>query len=278
MTESFGLCEAFFTSAEASFHSQLAEQAAAEGITYVVAAGDSGSSGCDGGSDTASDGLLSVNLLAANPYVTAVGGTQFNENGQEATYWSSTNSSAPGVYDGVSVLSYIPEDAWNQSCTGSTGSNPCLTGIPVGLWSGGGGASMYYSKPSWQSGVPGIPNDGARDLPDVSLSAAGHDPYLICLEGSCHPNSLGEISFYGSAGTSAATPAFAGMVTLIVYDLGSLGTINPLLYQIASTESLGACNASSASPLPASNCVFDDVTVGNNSVPGQAAYNTSRGT
>ncbi len=275
MTESFGSCEAHFTQAQASFYSSLAQQAAAQGITYVVAAGDSGSSGCDLGSSPSSSGVLSVNLLASNPYVTAVGGTEFNENGNDAAYWGSTNTFINTNY--TSALSYIPEEVWNESCTGATGSNPCAGGSPAGLWAGGGGASSIYSKASWQTGVPGIPNDGARDVPDVSLTAAGHDPYLICLDGSCTPNSLGRISFVGYAGTSAATPSFAGFVALLVQQNGRLGSINPLLYQLAAAEALGNCNASNASSLPANNCVFNDVTVGNNSGPGEAGYNTSSG-
>jgi len=52
----------------------------------------------------------------------------------------------------------------------------------------GGGASTLVAKPSWQSGVAGIPQDGARDVPDISLTAAGHDPYLLCLSSSCTPS------------------------------------------------------------------------------------------
>src|SRR5207248_3976584 len=47
MTESFGSCEAFASPAEAQGLSMLAEQAAAQGITYMVSSGDSGAAGCD---------------------------------------------------------------------------------------------------------------------------------------------------------------------------------------------------------------------------------------
>lgn len=268
MTESFGDCEANYTQSEAAMYSSLAQQAAAQGITYLVAAGDAGAAGCNSGSDTTYDGTISVNILSSNPYVVAVGGTEFNENGNYGLYWSSTNSSTD-----VSVLSYIPEDVWNESCTSSAGVNPCTNGNTPGLWSGGGGASTLYSKPSWQTGVTGIPNDGARDVPDVSLTAAGHDPYLLCLDGSCTPNSRGRISFQGYSGTSAATPSMAGIVTTIAQQAGGrLGLINPSLYQLAAVENLGACNASNVNGLPAGNCIFNDVTVGNNSVPGMTNY------
>ena len=273
MTESFGTCEAYFTQAQANFYSSLAQQGAAQGITVMVASGDSGSAGCNQGSDNTSNGVLSVNLLAANPYTVAVGGTQFNENGIYATYWNGSNGTSLS-----SARSYIPENVWNESCTIASGKNPCTGGNSPGLWAGGGGASAFYPKPSWQSGVPGIPNDGKRDVPDVSLTAAGHDPYLLCLDGSCTPNSRGLISFQGYAGTSAATPSFAGIIATILQKVnGRLGPLNAALYQLAASENFSPCNGSSLSGLPASTCIFHDVTLGNNAVPGVSGYNTTSG-
>src|SRR5579884_3622665 len=215
MTESFGDCESNYTQAEANMYASLAQQAAAQGITYLVAAGDAGISGCNSGSDTIANQppTPSVNILSSNPYVVAVGGTQFNDNGNYTAYWAASNNS-----NNASALSYIPENVWNESCTSSGGVNPCTSGNSPGLWAGGGGASTLYSKPSWQSGVAGIPNDGWRDVPDVSLTAAGHDPYLLCLDGSCTPNSRGRISFQGYSGTSAATPSMAGIVATIAQE------------------------------------------------------------
>jgi subtilase family serine protease len=240
MTESFGDCEANFTQAQASLYLSLAAQAAAQGITYVVASGDSGSAGCNQGSDNSSNGVSSVNILASNPYVVAVGGTEFNEDGSSSLYWDSSNSSS-----GSSALSYMPESVWNESCTIPTGTNPCSGSNTPGLWAGGGGASSFYSKPLWQTGVAGIPDDGKRDVPDISLTAAGHDPYLLCLRGSCTPDSRGLISFYGFAGTSAATPSFAGMIATILQKLnGRLGSVNYALYLLAAHEDLSQCNGS----------------------------------
>ncbi len=252
-----------------------AQQAAAQGITYSVAAGDSGSAGCNAGSDSTSNGALSVNILASNPYVVAVGGTEFNENNDNAKYWTPYNS----VYDPTTAFSYIPENVWNESCTSTTGVNPCTGSNTPGLWAGGGGASTLYPKPYWQTGVKGIPNDGARDVPDISLTAAGHDPYLLCLAGSCTPDTRGFISFYGYAGTSAATPSMAGIVADIVQENGGrLGLINPSLYALAASDESSACNASDTVTLRAATCIFNDVTAGNNSVPGEAGYGTPAGT
>lgn len=268
MTESFGDCEADgYSQGDATFYSSLAQQAAAEGITYAVAAGDSGAEGCDSPTETAATGPISVNILASNPYVVAVGGTEFNENGNYSAYWASTNNDTTQA----SALSYIPEDVWNESCSvaqcGSTN---------AALWAGGGGASVFYSKPSWQAGVTGIPNDGARDVPDVALTAAGHDAYLLCLDGSCTPNRRGEIELEGYSGTSAATPSFAAMMALLVQKTGGRqGQVDNVLYTLAASESLSSCNASNTSALPASYCIFHDVTIGNNAVPGETGYGTS---
>lgn len=271
MSESFGSCEANFTSTEAAGISNLAQQAAAQGITYVVASGDSGSAGCDdpNSAKVATQGLA-VNMLASSPYVTAIGGTIFNENGNASKYWSSTND--PNTH--ASALSYIPEKSWNQSCTsGQTGcSQP-------GIWAGGGGGSEFFTKPSWQSGVPGIPSDNLRHLPDVSLTAATHDPYLICIENSCVPDANGNISFAGIGGTSASTPAFAAIFSMVSEnELVRIGSPNFILYKLAASETLAQCNASSTSLLPAATCIFNDVTVGNNAVPGESGYGTSNPT
>jgi len=268
MTESFGGCEALSTQTEAAGVETLAEQAAAQGITYLVSSGDNGAEGCDDfDTETVATGPVSVNLLASTPYTVAVGGTVFNENGQDTKYWSSTNSQRGFE----SALSYIPENVWNESCTASK----CASGSKPNILAGSGGFSTFFTKPSWQSGVPGIPQDGARDLPDVSLTAALHDPYLLCLEGSCVPDSNGNIFFAAAAGTSASTPSFAGIMALVNQKMNSRqGQADYVLYKLAAGETFGSCNASSTTTPPASTCIFNDVTVGNNAVPGEVGYGT----
>lgn len=267
MTESYGSCEAQYTAAEATHVQSRAQQAAAQGITYIVSSGDSGSAGCDDPNATkTATGPFSVNILGSTPYTITVGGTQFNEHGNTGAYWRSQNSSTS-----ESAISYIPEDVWNEACTVAA----CGT-ANAGIWATGGGASTLFAKPSWQSGVAGIPNDGARDVPDVSLTAAEHDFYLLCVDGSCTANSMGQFSFQGVSGTSASAPAFAGMMALVNHKTGTRqGQAAPVLYQLAATESLAQCNGSSTTALPATNCIFNDSTVGNNSVPGQVGYGTA---
>jgi hypothetical protein len=257
MTESFGGCEEGATAAEAAGISNLAQQAAAQGITYLVSTGDSGSAGCDNPSSPVATHGVSVNILASTPYTVGVGGTMFNEGANAATYWNATNTASL-----ASAISYIPENAWNESCSGSS----CGSATP-NLAAGGGGVSILFPKPSWQSGVAGIPTTPAplmRNLPDVSLTSAGHDAYLICLEGSCEQG-----EFEGVAGTSASVQAFGGIMALVRQKIGArVGQADYVFYKLAATETLANCNGSKATPVPSTNCIFYDTTVGSNAVPG----------
>ena len=267
MTESFSTCEGFHTQSEADGAASLAEQAAAQGITYIVSTGDSGASECDRPSQPAATHPISVNLLASTPFNVAVGGTLFNEHGKDSTYWNASNGAG-----GLSVKSYIPENVWNESCS------QAQCGANANLAATGGGASTFFSKPVWQTGVTGIPNDGKRDIPDVSLTAAGHDPYLLCFQRSCVPNSQGLVGFFGISGTSASAPSFAGIMALVKQKTGSRqGQANYVLYQMAAGQNYSQCNGSSTSNSPSASCKFRDVTVGNNIVPGQTTQQYTSG-
>jgi hypothetical protein len=269
MTDSFGSCEAQSTLAHAQSLWAMGQQAAAEGITHLVATGDTGASGCDNLGETVATGPISVNVLASTAYNVAVGGTVFNENGQDSTYWSANNQ--PNSF--ASALKYIPENVWNDSCTSAS------CGNNANIAAGGGGASgtnasFQVPKPSWQAGVAGIPADGARDLPDVSLTAAVHDPYLVCLQSSCVPDAQGFIHFAGIGGTSASTPSFAGIMALVDQSVGGrVGLANYVLYKLAGNQSQypGQCNGSNTSAAPNAACIFNDITKGNNAVPGQSS-------
>ena len=266
LSASFGQCEQSLGQAENTFFNNLWEQAAAQGITAVISSGDNGPAGCDSDSQTtpATQGLA-VNGLASTPFNIAVGGTEFNENGADSTYWSPTNGP-----DQSSALGYIPEVVWNESCA-----DPNICGA-ASLFASSGGASTLYSKPSWQVGL-GVPNDGKRDLPDVSLdAAAGHDGYLVCQDGICATNASGQlINAELVGGTSAAAPTFAAILALITQKTNSRqGQANFVLYPLAAGQNAANCSATSP---PQSQCIFNDITVGNNSVPGQTGFSATPG-
>ena len=245
VSTSYGSCEQDMGAAGTAFYNGLWEQAASEGMSAFVSSGDSGAAGCDGGSSSTGT-VAGVNGLCSSPYSTCVGGTEFNEGSNPAQYWLASNG--PNY---ESALGYIPEEVWNESAANG-GS---------GLWSSGGGASVVFQQPSWQKGVSGMnAANGMRAVPDVAVSAAGHDGYVIAESGS----------FYIISGTSAASPSFAGAMALIVQAQGGKGqgNANPTLYGL----------------LNAARNPFHLTPAGNNTVPGVpgftasgAAYNLATG-
>jgi uncharacterized membrane protein len=236
---SYGLCEAAEGSGGNAFWNSLWQQAAAQGISVFVSSGDNGAAGCDSSSASTATQGRGVNALCSSPYSTCVGGTQFNDVSNPSQYWSSTNGAGAS-----SALSYIPEIAWNE--TGWTG----------GLWSTGGGASIVYSKPSWQS-APGVPSDGMRDVPDVAMTASIHDAYMTQISGST----------YLLGGTSAATPSFASVMAMVLENAGAAqGNANPVFYGLATLQ---LSNGGAA--------VFHDTTSGSNTVPGVTGFNAGTG-
>jgi uncharacterized protein (TIGR03437 family) len=252
ITTSYSICEPEVSSgpSTATAFRQLAQMGNAEGVTWTSSTGDWGAAGCDTGGVQAATHGLAVAIPSTVPEVTAVGGTEFNEGG--GTYWSTSNNPTTDA----SALGYIPEMAWNDTSVSiANGGDIAATG---------GGASIFFSKPAWQT-APGVPNDNARDVPDISFDAAvDHDYYLIWVNGG----------LAGVGGTSVSTPIFAGVVTLLNQYLAQskpgLGNINPTLYSLAQTSG-----------------VFHDITVGSNIVPctsgspscvnGQLGYNAGPG-
>jgi len=222
---SYGLCEEGDLIDLPTYQS-LALQANAEGITWFNAAGDSGAGDCEDLDAVIAQDGLNVDAPASVPEVTAMGGSEFNEG--NGNYWNFVNTAT-----GASAISYIPERVWNDTEPGS------------GLAAGGGGTSVFFPKPGWQTG-PGVPSDTYRNVPDLSIAAsADHDGYLVYTGNSFRP--------YG--GTSMGAPTMAGIVTLLNQFLAQaqpgLGNINPDLYRLAKSTS----------------GVFHDITVGNNDLP-----------
>jgi hypothetical protein len=288
ISDSYGACELDMGVTGNQFYFQLWQQAAAQGITVFVASGDSGAAGCDRGSQIATQGLA-VNGIASTPFNIAVGGTDFNDFTDYAKYWSPTNNPVTQQ----SALSYIPEMTWNDTCTnsefftidGTTSAESECNDTTARYWGvfrtpigGGGGASNCtaptgntssscfggYQKPSWQTGI-GVPNDGRRDVPDVSLFAAdgmNGNFYVVCQNGSCSGgNARGAIAI---GGTSAAAPEFAGILALVNQKTGSRqGLANYVLYPLAAQQ---GATCDSSGPFNGS-CTFYDLTSGTIAVP-----------
>jgi hypothetical protein len=285
---SFGGCEAAQGTSGNQFINNLWQQAAAQGISVTVSSGDSGSAGCDDpDTQTLAKSGLAVNGLASTPYNVAVGGTDFD------ILYSNFPTSFSNYVDLTnalpyhrSALKYIPEEPWNDSTY--QGDNGALNqNVP---WSAtqypseanidatGGGVSACaqlnssacsagYPQPSWQTGV--ATDSSGRNVPDVSL-LAGNGFYgatwALCTDQEYYassgqpavncagdPTTGNNFVVTGVGGTSAAAPAFAGMLALIKQKTGSrLGQADYVLYDLAKSNYA---------------TIFHDITIGNNSVP-----------
>jgi subtilase family serine protease len=269
VSSSYGECEAELPSTtlgsgsalEPTLESAL-EQGTAQGQTFIAAAGDEGSTDCYGtnGLTTAQQEALAVDYPGSSAYVTSMGGTEISGANSAydisgTAYWAAANSA-----DVVSsALQYIPEVVWNDDAA-NCGASSCLS-------AGGGGASSLFSKPSWQTGVPGIPSDGKRDVPDLALYASPSFPgFLYCTSdasvwasgqsGSCAAGfrDSNDVDLTVAGGTSFDGPIFAGILALISEKQGyttGQGLVNSTLYNLASNSATYTS-------------AFHDITSGNN--------------
>lgn len=267
---SYGACEIAVQKNDFSLE-DVFQQAEAQGQTILASSGDQGSTACSGDSNgltQAQQNALAVNYPASSPWVTGVGGTEISSaNSTSSTYWA--NNSGSDVL--TSAKQYIPEVVWNDNST------------QYGLSSSGGGASILYTKPTWQKGVSGIPNDGKRDVPDVSLYSSPNLPgYLFCTSdksdwigasssgpaqaASCNSgfrdSTSGGNYLTAAGGTSFAAPIFAGMIALINQKqgwTGGQGLANTTLYKLAADG-------------PTYGSAFHDVKSGNNNCNAGSTY------
>ena len=241
----------------------LFQQGAAQGQTFLGAAGDSGSDNCEEVHREVTiqhdQNPLSGGEIASQPYVLAVGGTTI------------TDATQP-----------VQEHVWNDGAEGGAG---------------GGGISRAFAMPSWQraASVPGIEGPGSADYEnaasvehsfgyptgfcDTALAAAGPTtPCRLDPDVSAQADEFtGAVTVYSeeyvgegeeaspsgwitSGGTSSATPIWAGLLALADASqtcranpatAGGVGFVTPLLYAIASNPSDYAA-------------AFNDVMEGNN--------------
>jgi len=177
------------------------QQAAAQGQSVFVSAGDQGVAGITlNANGTACEVGTSKNVseLSADPNVTSVGGTEFSP-----TYVSGNDQG------------YATEQVWNDG-SGATG----------------GGASQVFTKPAYQKGS-GVPNDGVRDVPDIALIASPNFPGVFWAD---DVGGSAEMSCC-IGGTSLSAPLWAGFSVVIGQTVGNrLGNLNQIIYPLANTS------------------------------------------
>lgn len=225
---SLGICEPMYSGQlviRRALNSVFATAAGA-GISVLVAAGDTGSSGCrvNGEGGTTALPVRAVSLPSSSPYVTAVGGTNFKLNAKNRL---------------------ANEFVWNDS--------PLLAG------GGGGGASVLTAARPWWQQAPGLDRFGVgRIVPDIAALADVYPGYAyLCTSPECAGlPQLANPGWTSIGGTSAATPLMAAGVALADQFAARrrqarIGFLNPLLYR------LGAKRA-------ARRGAFFDVTRGDN--------------
>jgi subtilase family serine protease len=201
VTTSWGICEAD-SDGSAEVEQPIFEEMAAQGQTLVAAAGDDGSSDCEG-VQGGSTSALAVDDPASQPYVTGVGGLE------------------------VTNINPLSESVWNDQCTQAS------------CGAGGGGISTLWSRPSWQiaSGIGATTT--MRLVPDLSVMG---DPstgfiqyYTGAGSGFCQHSCSGGWGAIG--GTSIGAPLVSSLIAVAAQACGAsrLGFVNPSLYAMAST-------------------------------------------
>jgi subtilase family serine protease len=299
---SYGSPESENGAAFNAYNNELYEIAVLQGVSVYVSSGDEGAASTDANQPVAQYGI-NTSGFATTPNNVAVGGTDFADTyfNDNSTYWSATN----GKYYN-SALSYIPEIPWNDSCagvllttyagysepygkngfcnstfgenflttaSGSGGPSTCAYGTPK-IEGVSDGSCRGYAKPLFQYIVPGNPNDGVRDIPDVSLFAANglwSHYYVICYSDPTSgffgaPCTGAPANWAGGGGTSFSAPIMAGVQAMINETSGgSQGNPDFVLYVLAALDyQFGGergCNSTlgtSANP----ECIFHDVTLG----------------
>ncbi|MGH2933224.1 MAG: S53 family peptidase [Gaiellaceae bacterium] len=208
LSQSYGEAEQCMDPSDLTRQHKLFAKMSKQGVTLLASTGDSGAGQytCDGNAY-----FKAVSTPATDPYVTSVGGTILTADGTSGRYQSET--------------------AWNETE---------LYGDAAG---GGGGVSVLYTRPSYQSSAQ---RNSMRTVPDVSYNASLFQGVLVVLDGG----------LYRFGGASAGPPQWAGIVALAdQVRRGRIGQINPALYKTRGSR-----------------LFFHDVTTGDNSIPDLTPY------
>ena len=203
ISNSWSSLEGFGNPAQFGRVNRILQMAAAQGIDVNFASGDAGD-------ETSRAGFLTVDFPASSPFATGIGGTSLALNPDNSIAF---------------------QTGWGNNLTRvadlmSLGSPPVVPPLLLGFQGGaGGGTSLTFAKPSFQSGLPGT----KRMVPDISMLA---DPFT----GVEFIETIGgQLSVGVVGGTSLATPMFSGVMAIAAQKAGhGLGQAAALVYNLPS--------------------------------------------
>jgi subtilase family serine protease len=202
ISNSWGTLEGLANPAHFNRMERILKQAAAQGMDVNFASGDFGD-------ETSRIGFLTVDYPASSPFATGIGGTSFGLNADRSVAF---------------------ESGWGNNITRiaeaeSAGSIPTVPPRIFGFQGGaGGGSSLTFPKPSFQSGLAGL----TRQVPDISMVS---DPFT----GAEFIETVdGQLLVGVAGGTSLATPMFSGVMAIAAQKNGhaGLGQAAALLYDL----------------------------------------------
>jgi subtilase family serine protease len=206
ISQSFGATEQTFPSKKSVYNLRSAFKAARTyGVTVLGSSGDAGATDSDSVKGDSYYTHPVTSWPASDPLVTAVGGLQYflNAKGQ--------STKAPAV--------------WNDDA---------ILGGPT---AGGGGKSIFFPRPWWQTSVKARVGN-QRGVPDISLSAAVNGGAIVYVGTDASGGQPAGFTFYG--GTSESSPSFAGVVAIADQLAGhSLGFLNVALYKMNMQHAAG---------------------------------------
>jgi subtilase family serine protease len=217
---SFGVTEETFggaTNQPTKKFDAVFQKGIAKGDTFFASSGDNGSIGVSKQHrDSVNYDHPTDGWPASSPYVTSVGGTQLQYgwtwNPQSDVAFTSAGDYNPDYWQYTTDPTANTNVVWNESWC------PCATG---------GGPSVLYPRPSWQSGV--LTGAGPHRLvPDLAWNAAVSGGVLVYT--SFFP-SVSRVGWHVYGGTSASSPQVAALTALAVQQAGhGLGNINSAIY------------------------------------------------
>lgn len=215
LSQSFAVTEQSFNSAadvQVARFDAIYQKAVQNHVTVLGSSGDSGTANVD------KQGRIypypTATWPASDPLVTSAGGTWLQ-------YGWTWNPSSVGDLSFQTTPGSRTEAVWNEPYIGAAT---------------GGGRSVLFPTPDFQSGISQSVLNGARGLPDLSWNAAVNGGVLVY---TSFPGA--RLGWHIVGGTSAAAPQLAALVALTnqladASGKAHVGYLNPLLYKLSTSD------------------------------------------